>query len=41
MPAVVKKLCQIGGFLLLVSMFFVLCSVWSYDPEDSDMEPVC
>ena len=34
MPAVVKKLCQIGGFLLLVSMLFVLCSVWSYTPTD-------
>ncbi len=34
MSAVVKKLCQIGGFLLLVSMLFVLCSVWSYTPTD-------
>lgn len=31
---VVRKICQIGGFLLLVSMFFCIISVSSYAPTD-------
>lgn len=31
---VVRKICQIGGFLLLVSMFFCTISVSSYTPAD-------
>ena len=34
MPVAVSKMCQTGGFLLLVSMLFFACSVWSYFPGD-------
>ncbi|MEE8301217.1 MAG: DNA translocase FtsK 4TM domain-containing protein, partial [Candidatus Tectomicrobia bacterium] len=34
MPIVVKKLCQVGGFLLLISMLFLALSVASYSFND-------
>jgi S-DNA-T family DNA segregation ATPase FtsK/SpoIIIE len=34
MSVAVRKVCQISGFLLLVSMLFVALSVWSYSSSD-------
>ena len=34
MSVSVRKVCQISGFLLLVSMLFVVLSVWSYSSSD-------
>jgi S-DNA-T family DNA segregation ATPase FtsK/SpoIIIE len=34
MPIAIRKICQISGFLLLVSMLFLALSVWSYSPHD-------
>ena len=36
MPIVIRKVCQVVGFLLLLSALFLVLSVSSYAPADPD-----